>query len=40
MKQRTTIQIEHETLEKLKKFRITLRDTYDEIINRLMKNGR
>ncbi len=39
MKERTTIQIEHKTLEKLKKKRITKRETYDEIINRLMKNA-
>ena len=37
MEQRTNIQIEHKTLEKLKKSRITKRETYDEIINRLMK---
>lgn len=37
MKQRTNIQIEHKTLEKMKKLRITKRETYDEIINRLMK---
>jgi len=37
MEQRTNIQIEHKTLEKLKKLRITKRETYDEIINRLMK---
>ncbi len=36
MKQRTNIQIEHKTLEKLQKLRITKRETYDEIINRLM----
>ncbi len=36
MKQRTTIQIEHKTLERLKKMRITSRETYDEIINRLL----
>ena len=36
MKKRTTIQIEHKTLEKMKKIRITKRETYDEIINRLM----
>ncbi|PIN72781.1 hypothetical protein COV21_01120 [Candidatus Woesearchaeota archaeon CG10_big_fil_rev_8_21_14_0_10_45_5] len=36
MKQRTNIQIEHKTLEKLKKQRITKRETYDEIINRLL----
>jgi len=34
MKQRTTIQIEYKTLEKLKKQRITKRETYDEILNR------
>lgn len=39
MKERTTIQIEHKTLEKLKSVRITKRETYDEIINRLLKNG-
>jgi len=37
MNKRTTIQIEHKTLEKLKKFRITKRETYDEILNRFMK---
>lgn len=37
MDKRTTIQIEHKTLEKLKTLRITKRETYDEIINRLMK---
>lgn len=36
MKQRTTIQIEHKTLLALKKIRITKRETYDEIVNRLM----
>ncbi len=36
MKKRTTIQIEHKTLEKMKKIRITKKETYDEIINRLM----
>lgn len=38
MNQRTTIQIEHKTLEKLKKQRITKRETYDEIILRLMRD--
>ena len=38
MEQRTTIQIEHKTLEKMKKFRITKRESYDEIINRLMEH--
>jgi len=37
MEERTTIQIERKTLEKMKKMRITKRETYDEIINRLMK---
>ena len=37
MKQRTTIQIEHKTLEKLKNIRIAKRESYDEIINRLLK---
>lgn len=32
----TTIQIEKNTLNKLKKLRITKRETYDEILNRLM----
>ena len=36
MEQRTNIQIEHKTLEKMKKLRITKRETYDEILNRLM----
>lgn len=36
MKKRTTIQIEHKTLKRLKKQRITKRETYDEIINRLI----
>jgi len=39
MEKRTTIQIEHETLEKMKKQRITKKETYDEIINRLMKKN-
>jgi len=39
MEQRTNIQIEHRTLEKLKKLRITKRETYDEILNRLMKKN-
>lgn len=41
MEQRTTIQIEKKTLEKLKELRITKRETYDEILNRLIdKNGK
>ena len=38
MEKRTTIQIEKNTLERLKKLRITKRETYDEILNRLIKN--
>ncbi len=37
MEQRTNIQIEHKTLETLKKLRITKKETYDEILNRLIK---
>ncbi|MDI6798627.1 MAG: hypothetical protein QMD12_01355 [Candidatus Aenigmarchaeota archaeon] len=37
MRELTTIQIEKRTREKLKKLRITKRETYDEIINRLIK---
>lgn len=36
MNKRTTIQIESTTLERMKKFRIAKRDTYDEIIVRWM----
>ena len=39
MKQRTNIQIERATLLKLKKVRITKRETYDEIINRLLNDS-
>ena len=39
MKQRTTIQIEHTTLEKLKVLKIAKRESYDEIVNRLIKRG-
>jgi len=39
MKQRTTIQIEHATLEKLKVLKIAKRESYDEIVNRLIKRG-
>lgn len=38
MEQRTTIQIEHKTLDKLKKLRITKRETYDEILIRLIES--
>ena len=40
MERRTTIQIEYKTLQKLKRFRITKRETYEEIITRLMKNAK
>ena len=36
MGQKTTIQVEKETLEKLKGEKIAKRESYDEIINRLM----
>jgi len=36
MEQRTTIQIEQSTLGKLKKVKIVKRESYDEIINRLL----
>ncbi len=36
MEQRTNIQIERKTLVKLKELRITKRETYDEILNRLI----
>ena len=35
---KTTIQLEKETLEKLRDYKITKRDTYDEILRRFMKN--
>lgn len=34
---KTTIQIDSKTLEKLKQAKITKRESYDEIINRLLK---
>lgn len=37
MKNRTNIQIEHETLEEIKKEK-NERETYDDVINRLLKN--
>jgi len=40
IKQKTTIQIEKETMNKLKKIKITKRESYDEIINRLIKGGK
>jgi len=36
MEEYTTIQIRKETREKLKALRITKRESYDEIINRLI----
>ena len=33
---KTTIQVDSETLEKLKQAKITKRESYDEIINRLL----
>ncbi len=36
----TTIQIKKETRKRLQELRITKRETYDEIINRLMKNAK
>ena len=38
MEERTTINIEKKTLHKLKKLKIAKRESYDEIINRLIKN--
>jgi predicted CopG family antitoxin len=38
MEEPTTIQIEKKTREKLKNLKTTKRETYDEIINRLIKN--
>ena len=37
MSEYTTIQIRKETREKLKKLRVAKRESYDEIINRLVK---
>lgn len=39
MKEPTTIQIEKKTRKKLKTLRMTKHETYDEIINRLVKNN-
>lgn len=39
MEKRTTIQIRQETLDKLKTFRKVRRETYDEILNRLMEES-
>ena len=35
----STIKISNETISKLKKLKLTKLDTYDEIINRLLKEG-
>ena len=40
MEEPTTIQIEHKTLLKLKELKITKRDTYDEILNRMMEDNK
>jgi len=37
--ERTQIQIKKETRKKLQKIKITNRESYDEIINRLMKKN-
>ena len=36
MIQKTTIQVDSTTLESIKRHKITKRDSYDEIINRLL----
>lgn len=36
---KTTIQLEKETLQRLKKLKLTKRESYDEIVNRLIKNA-
>ena len=36
MKQKTTICIEHTTLERLKELKIAKRESYDEVINRVI----
>jgi len=36
MKQKTTICIEHTTLDKLKELKIAKRESYDEVINRIV----
>lgn len=35
---KTTIQVDKKTLEELKKIKLTKRESYDEIINRLIKS--
>lgn len=39
MEQRTTIQIKRKTLNKLKKLKKTKEETYDELLNRIIKHG-
>lgn len=36
MEHRTTVQVEQTTLKRMKKYKITKRESYDEIINRLL----
>jgi len=36
MEHRTTVQVEQSTLERMKKYKIAKRESYDEIINRLL----
>ena len=36
MKQRTTIQIEHDTLVSLRNEKVYFRETYDDVIKRLL----
>lgn len=40
MDNRTTIQIEKETLERLKEYKITKRESYDEIVNRILDSNK
>lgn len=39
MEEKTTVSIFKTTLERLKKFKLTKRDSYDEIMNRFMDKG-
>ena len=36
LEQRTTMNIEKKTMDRIKTYKITKRDTYDEILNRMM----
>jgi len=36
MKNRTTIQVERDTLKRLKTFKIIKKESYDELLNRFM----